>query len=184
MRTFDRFLGFMMRMFLFGSIAAAIGALLARQRIVPVEEPEADEIRLRAIFEPLSFHSAAKAFRGGLVDCWYGGGLVDLRDAVLDPAGARLQVRAVFGGAQIVVPETWNVSTRVLGIGGIGDGRKKIDRPEDAPHLTIDGFAAFGGFSVVSEVPEQQVKELTEAVAQIKAHRKPAEIVPPAAQAV
>lgn len=34
-----------------------------------------------------------------------------------------LQVRAIFGGAQIVVPETWRVSTRVVGLGGIGDGR-------------------------------------------------------------
>jgi hypothetical protein len=180
MHTIDRFVAFFMRLFVIGFIAAAIGAILARRRIVPIEAPDADEIRLRAIFEPLSFHSAAPAFRGGEVDCWYGGGIIDLRDAVLDPAGARLQVRAVFGGAQIVVPETWSVTTRVLGIGGIGDSRKKVGHPDDAPHLTIEGYAAFGGFAVVSEVPEAQVKELNEAVAQIKAHRKPA-VVPPEA---
>jgi hypothetical protein len=49
------------------------------------------------------FHSTATAFRGGTLDCWYGGGIVDLRDATLDPAGAHLEVKAVFGGAQILV---------------------------------------------------------------------------------
>ena len=63
-------------------------------------------VRLVAIFSPVAFHSTASAFRGGTLDCWYGGGIVDLRDATLDPAGARLEVKAVFGGAQIVVPAT------------------------------------------------------------------------------
>ena len=122
--------------------------------IEPIDAPDADEVRLAAIFEPMSFRSTATAFRGGSVDCWYGGGVIDLRDAILDPAGARLQVRAIFGGAQIVVPDTWRVSSRVVGIGGLGDGRPPVEPDDGAPHLTIEGVAIFGGFGVTSELPE------------------------------
>ena len=148
------------------SIAGMLAARAAKQHIQTLDEPDADDVRLTAIFEPLSFRSTATQFRGGTVDCWYGGGVIDLRDALLDPAGARLQVRAIFGGAQIVVPETWRVSTRVVGLGGIGDGRSNVERDELAPHLTIDGVAIFGGFGVTSDLSEDAARGLEQAVAQ------------------
>jgi hypothetical protein len=165
------------RLLMLASILGAIGAIIAKQRLVPLEDEDADEVRLAAIFEPLNFRSTAGHFRGGTVDCWYGGGLLDLREATLDPAGARLQVRAVFGGAQIAVPETWRVTTNVVGIGGIGDGRAPIGRPDDAPHLAIEGFAVFGGFGVMTELPEAAVRGLEGAMARRGHHPEPAVVV-------
>ena len=136
---------------------------------------DADDVRLVAIFEPLSFRSTATRFRGGSVDCWYGGGVIDLRDAVLDPTGARLQVRAIVGGAQIVIPESWRVTSKVVGIGGLGDGRARVERDDDAPHLTIEGFAIFGGFGVTSELPETAARDLDEAVARFNGRQHPAD---------
>jgi hypothetical protein len=157
-------------MLLWGAVTLAsrvgmIPARLAKRRIVPTEAPDADEVVITAIFEPITFRSVASSFRGGTFDCWYGGGVLDLRDATLDPAGAHLQVRAVFGGGQILVPEAWRVSSKVLGIGGLGDTRERIERATDAPHLTIEGLAIFGGFAIMSEMPEAEARGLTEAVA-------------------
>ena len=149
-------------------LAAALGTIAARsvkQQIVPVDAPEADEVKLVAIFEPIAFRSTASRFRGGTIDTWYGGGVIDLREATLDPAGATLHLRAVFGGGQIVVPEDWQVETHTVGIGGLGDGRTRIERPEDAPRLTIEAVVVFGGFGVSSEVPEEGMKGLDEAIA-------------------
>ena len=70
-------------------VLGAIGAIVARRRVVPAPEPGADEIELLATFEPMHFQSRAAAFRGGTIECWYGGGVIDLREAVLDPVGAR-----------------------------------------------------------------------------------------------
>lgn len=145
-------------------IGGAIAALRERRRVVPAPAPEADEIELRAIFEPMHFQSRASGFRGGTIQCWYGGGVVDLRDAVLDPAGARLDIRAVFGGGQLIVPETWNVTSNVVGIGGVGDTRPRVERPADAPHLTIDGYVLFGGYAVMTEVPEDELRGLDEQI--------------------
>ena len=145
-------------------IVAAVAALRARREAVQPPEPEADEIELRAIFEPMHFQSRAAAFRGGTIECWYGGGVVDLREAVLDPAGARLDVRAVFGGGQLIVPETWSVTSSVKGIGGVADTRQRIERPADAPQLTVEGLVVFGGYAIMSEVPEDELRGLDEQI--------------------
>lgn len=150
---------------LFAVIFGLIGARAAKRRIVPVEAADADEIRISGIFEPKVFRSTAKHFKGGAADFWFGGGVIDLREAVLDPSGARLQVRGVFGGGQIVVPETWHVTSHVIGLGGLGDSRPHAELAADAPHLIIEGRVLFGGFAITSEITEQEVRGLNQAVA-------------------
>jgi hypothetical protein len=149
-----RLIGIAVALLVAAAAAGAIAARAARERLVRRDDPEADEVALVAIFEPLQFRSRAQAFRGGTVDCWYGGGMIDLREATLDPAGATLRVKAIFGGGQIVVPDDWRVETRVTGIGGMGDTRPAIERPVTAPLLRVEGLAVFGGFGVSSTLPE------------------------------
>lgn len=146
------------------SVLAAMTAAAARRRIVVVDSPEADEVQLAAIFEPLAFRSRATAFRGGTLDCWFGGGYVDLRDARLDPGGATMRVRTIFGGGQIVVPQDWAVTTRVVGLGGAGDARGAVAPSVDAPHLHVEGIALFGGVGITSELPQAQIDAIAMAV--------------------
>jgi hypothetical protein len=145
---------------LFGFIAimgiAAAAAAVAKRSMVSEGDAGSNEVTLAAIFEPVAFESRATAFRGGSLLCWFGGGSVDLRGATLDPAGARLTVRAIFGGGVLVVPEDWDVELRVVGIlGGVGDSRGSLERPGDSPRLVVDGFAFFGGFGISSEPPRR-----------------------------
>ena len=72
---------------------AAMGLAFLKKRDAPVPEPEADEVDLVAAFAPLDFRSTSSAFRGGRVDTWFGGGVLDLRDATLDPMGAPVSAR-------------------------------------------------------------------------------------------
>ena len=78
-----------------------------------------------------------------------------MREAVLDPAGADLRLRAVFGGGQIVVPESWRVTVAMRGLGGVGDTRSSDDLPMDAPELRIDATVLFGGFGISADAPER-----------------------------
>ncbi len=176
MRIIGRLIALLWGGLLLASILGTFAALAAKRRIVPEAARDADEVRLAAFFEPIYFQSKATSFRGGTLDCWYGGGAIDLREAVLDATGARLQVRAVFGGGQIVVPDSWQVTAKIVGIGGLGDSRPRIERAPDAPHLTIEGLAIFGGFAVVSEISEAETRQLSEAVARRarRAHQAPA----------
>jgi hypothetical protein len=134
----------------------AAGAMSAKQRIIPTTDPADDEITLASIFGPLAYRSTSTNFRGGTIECWYGGGAVDLRDATLAPEGATLTLKAVFGGGQILVPPTWRVITHTTGIGGMQDSRPAMGQVEGAPTLTIEGVVVFGGFQVLSELDEGQ----------------------------
>jgi hypothetical protein len=161
-----RGIGWLVAGTLLASVVAAIAAVAMKARLPRVDDPDADEVNLVAIFEPLSYTSRANAFRGGTVDTWFGGGLIDLREATLDPAGATLQVRTIFGGAQLAVPDSWIVSNQAVSIfGGVGDTRPATDRPADAPHLTVEGIAVFGGLGITSTVSEEEMRKLREAVA-------------------
>ena len=149
----------LLRLAVLGWIAAlvggALGANAVKRRTVVQDDPDADDVVLLGIFGPLDFASTARGFRGGLVETWFGGGLVDLREAVLDPAGADLRLRAVFGGGQIVVPDSWRVTIAMRGLGGVGDTRSNDDLPADAPELRIDATVLFGGFGISSDAPER-----------------------------
>lgn len=150
------------------TIGGMIAALVTKSRTPSVGEPESDEVALVTIFDALDFTSTAKAFRGGSAIVWYAGGDIDLREATLDPAGATLTVKVLFGGGRVLVPDEWNVDLHVNPIlGGVADTREARDRAADAPRLVIDGYAAFGGFAVNSSRPEAEI-DLPEAVASVK----------------
>jgi predicted membrane protein len=153
-----RLIRFIIGGFVLTSIGAAIAAMVVKQRTPSIGAADSDEIAQVAIFEPLSFESTASAFRGGSLLCMYGGGDVDLRKATLDPAGAHLTIRTIFGGARLLVPDEWIVDMNVIGIlGGVGDARPARERPADAPRLTIDGIAFFGGLGVDSLKRENEI---------------------------
>jgi predicted membrane protein len=143
--------------FVFVAVAAVIAA--TRRREAVPQDPEADEVDLVANFGPLEFHSESGAFRGGTVTTWFGGGVLDLRDATLDPAGATIHTSTLFGGGNLIVPETWNVETRIVGIGGVGDGRPKVERLADAPTLRLEGTAVFGGWAITSTAADEDHAE-------------------------
>lgn len=152
-------------------VVGAIAAMQAKRRIGPSTDESADQLLASAIFGPLAYHSTAQQLRGGRLECWYGGGFLDLRDAVLAPEGAILTVRAVFGGGQILVPLDWRVILKVRGMGGLSDSRGAKGIAETAPTLTIEGIVIAGGFVVMSELDGDGAAWLEEMEA--KRHREP-----------
>lgn len=174
-------LGRLLRLIVIGwivsMVAAAIAAMSVKRRLVPTTDEAADEITAVAIFGPLAFHSTSTAFRGGEIECWYGGGVIDLRDATLAPEGATLRIRAIFGGGQILVPASWKVVSRVTGLGGVQDIRAAQGHAAIDPELVIEGMLLAGGFAVSSELAEGEdewLDSLTERQADAAADAKAA----------
>jgi hypothetical protein len=101
--------------------------------------------------------AATPRFRGGRLIAWFGGAIVDLRQATLDPAGASIDARAAWGGANIVVPPGWRVrmTTRAL-FGGGGNNVSDQSLPPDAPTLDVRGLALYGGISVTGRPPADE----------------------------
>ena len=146
---------------LFVFVLAAMGLAFAKRRDVVARR---SPTRTRSISSPRSGRSTTRArpsaFRGGTVQTWFGGGVVDLRQATLDPMGATIEVNALFGGGNLVVPEEWNVETKIAGIGGIGDARPQRDRSPEAPTLRVEGIALFGGWGITSEPADEAGDEV------------------------
>lgn len=152
MRTIRSILGLTLGFVVISSILAAVVAAVAKRHMISSGTEMDDEFDLVTIFDGVDFASTAPAFRRGTVLTWYGGGQIDLRGATLDPAGAELNVRALFGGVQIIVPETWHVEQRMVAfLGGVSDSREKSEAQEGEPVLRLTGWAVFGGIDVTSE---------------------------------
>ena len=131
-----------------GQVVGVAKAIRMKRRVIPTTDPTSDQVVLASIFGPLDFVSTAASFRGGALYCLYGGGVLDLRGATLDPGGAILHIEAFNGGGQILVPLSWPVRTKVFGLGGVRNARAAVDRPTDGPALTIEGWTMFGGFGI------------------------------------
>ncbi|MDP9467979.1 MAG: cell wall-active antibiotics response protein [Chloroflexota bacterium] len=155
-RSLGRVVGLLFAAMLVVQTVGVAFALRRKREVSLVPDPASDDVALTSIFGPLEFTSTAQAFRGGTLTCLYGGGILDLRGAVLAPGGATLRIQAFNGGAQILIPASWRLETKILGLGGVADARPQIDRPADAPVLRITGWAMFGGFGVASQGPKDR----------------------------
>ena len=127
--------------------AAAIVKQVWRSR----GDAESDELALVAIFDGIDLVSRATSFRGGSMFAWFGGISVDLGAATLSSDGAHLELHTLYGGIAIKVPEGWSVRSSMRAVAGGVDARVSEPEAADAPTLTLDGFAVFGGISVTAK---------------------------------
>jgi hypothetical protein len=135
---------------LFG-MGSAVVAAFAKRRVETTEDPASNEPTAASIYAGEQFVSSAPALRAARVITWFAGHDVDLRGATLDPSGASLDLRTMYGGTQVVVPEGWRVRSSVLSIFGGTQVDIEDDRlPEDAPLLELRGFTLFGGVRVTT----------------------------------
>lgn len=90
----------------------------------------------------------AQDFRGGDVTAVMAGLTVDLRGAQLAADGARLDVYAMWGGIEILIPEGWRIVAEVTPILGSFEDTTMSTTDTSAPTLTVRGEAVMGGIEV------------------------------------
>ncbi|NLM37328.1 MAG: cell wall-active antibiotics response protein [Firmicutes bacterium] len=101
-----------------------------------------------AIFGGIERRIASPSFRGGNVTALFGGVTLDLRGSTLASGANVLNVQAVFGGVELILPAGWNVEIRGVPLfGGIEDQRKKEIGTEDTDErkLRVNALVVFGG---------------------------------------
>ena len=139
-----------------GALGAA-GQALARRRTVG--DAASDEFELAAYFGGAERKSTAAALRRGVVHVGCGGVDLDLREAVLDPSGATLELFAVAGGVNVTVPREWRVLVEERTMLGGVDARlpPPEELPDDAPLLRVVVTARLGGVALrAAEGPRGQ----------------------------
>jgi hypothetical protein len=107
-----------------------------------------DRISSFNVFSGSEIASHSDHFQGGSVGALFGGTEIDLRDAK-PVEGAELDVFVAFGGAEVKVPQGWQVITHGLPIfGGFDNITTKEQIPPGAPVLDINATVLFGGLEV------------------------------------
>lgn len=86
-------------------------------------------------------------FRGGEINCVFGGMELDLRGASLAEGTNILEIKSIFGGIVIYVPREWRVEVRQSAVfGKFTDNRPGSDPAQDNSRvLIIHATSVFGG---------------------------------------
>lgn len=106
-----------------------------------------------AIFSGCERRVKSQNFKGGRATSIFGGVELDLRDAKIEGDEATIEVNCIFGGAEIRVPDSWNVNSKSIPIlGGFSD-KTHISSAEDAAGgkrktLVVTGLVVFGGVEI------------------------------------
>jgi hypothetical protein len=89
-------------------------------------------------------------YRGAEYTAVFGGGKVDFRRAEIETDAVAVQVNAIFGGLEFLVPEHWQVVNDVVGIFGAAEDKTVQPAPgtPGIKRLILRGTAIFGGVSV------------------------------------
>ncbi|WP_069648921.1 LiaF transmembrane domain-containing protein [Caloranaerobacter ferrireducens] len=109
-----------------------------------------DVLSAFALFSGFNIKNSSQSFKGGNITSIFGGVEVDLREAsILKEQEARIDILIAFGGAEIFVPQGWNVVIKGTPIFG-GWENKTVNNNFDtnSPTLIINSFVMFGGFEV------------------------------------
>ncbi|HUY99209.1 MAG TPA: DUF5668 domain-containing protein [Thermomicrobiaceae bacterium] len=136
-------------------VIIAIGAFVILSRGAWFQRAGAAEDSARSFvaFGGNELVSHSPAFVGGSLTAMFGGITLDLRQAQLAAAGAAVDATAAFGAVKILVPSGWQIAISGLPIFGGYDDKTKSDGPlpADAPVLTVNAIALFGGVEVTHE---------------------------------
>lgn len=132
----------------------AVGMLLLWKAIEsgretsPPASASVSRLRDRAIFGGVERRITAQDFEGGEAFAMFGGVELDLTKAAMRGNRAVIQANAIFGGVELRVPESWNVTMQGTGIFGGYSDQTQHPQPGGAPELVVRGMALFGNVEV------------------------------------
>ena len=130
-----------------GTVVTRLAARVVSKRFEEGSEVS-DEFRRMVILDGLDFASRARGLRQAEVGVVLGGARVDLRDAVIDPAGATILLENTLGGLVLNVRDDWAVTVEDMLVGG-GEIEVRVTSPDelpaDAPRLQVDVLTRLGG---------------------------------------
>jgi hypothetical protein len=106
---------------------------------------------LNFLFSGTNRQISDKDFKGGRINAVFGGFKLDLTNADMKGDQAIMEINAVFGGGELIVPTNWEVVLNGSGVfGGVEDKTRRypLDPALGKKTLVIRGAVVFGGFTI------------------------------------
>ncbi len=129
--------------------------LVAPQTALAPVAPSASAPRAVAILGSVERRGQWAVSRSSGALAVLGSVVIDLRDVVLPPGVTTIQVSAVLGSVEIIVPPNLAVESDGSGILGSFEGMQRVphDPDPDLPVLRVQGRAVLGSIEVHTRVP-------------------------------
>lgn len=125
----------------------ALSGFIVRQRVPSFGTPDDSRLSLTAALDRIEFVSASGELAEVSALAYFGGIQLDLTSATAAP-GTVLHLRALLGGIDVIVPETWRVE--VASRGGMS-GIANLSDPDSSvggPLVVVDAWAVLGGIEI------------------------------------
>jgi predicted membrane protein len=107
-------------------------------------------VEYNSVFSGIHEKISVKNFKGGEINCVFGGAELDLSEAQLDEGVHTLEINAVFGGVLLYVPVDWHVELRQDQVFGrfVDKRPKPTFEVDEKKTLILEVTAVFGGGEV------------------------------------
>lgn len=141
------------------NVAMKVAATFITRMLGEDTAEESDEFQLVALMDGRTYVNVSDRLRSGRVIAGMGGVDVDLRQAVLDPEGAKLDITIFAGGVRVLACKSWRVEIdQKVTAGGVQIETADPDTlPDGAPILHIHAVAVAGGLVVANAESESHV---------------------------
>ncbi len=130
------------------NVLAVVAAQVAKRRLPTYGDQDSETFALVAAMDGIEFVSRSEALRSGSGTAVMGGMAIDLTE-VRSADTITLDLKAIMGGIDVLVPAHWRVemaSTSIMG------GTENLTDPDtaadDATVLVVDARAYLGGITV------------------------------------
>ncbi|MBI3888894.1 hypothetical protein HY311_03865 [Candidatus Nomurabacteria bacterium] len=147
-------LGISLLKFFFAFILIAIGIKIIIGNEYNLNFDAAKPFSSENLINELNIFSSAdrviksENFKGGRITMIFSGGKIDLRHISTSESVINLEIIAIFGGAELIVPKGWKVNSQGTSIFGGYD--TKIEGEGNSITLNLKGVAIFGGVKVTN----------------------------------
>jgi hypothetical protein len=130
-----------------GPSASFVGPSFVGPGYPPSADSVDDTFYRTVVFMGFNRRITSRHFRFGKVSAVVGGFHLDFRAAEMEGNQAVLQIEAVFGGGEILIPPTWRVSVTAHEIAGaiVDETTSRPDAAAPAKVLIVHGTTVFGG---------------------------------------
>lgn len=111
-----------------------------------------DHLQVEAVFGSVKKNVISKDFKGGEINCVFGGAEINLMQAEISST-VEIEINCVFAGVRLILPSNWKVRSELSAVlGSVEDKRMVIkDVVSDADNvLILKGSAVFGGIEIQS----------------------------------
>ncbi len=130
------------------NVVAVAAAQVAKRRLPSYGDQDSETFALVAAMDGIEFVSRSEAFRAGSGTAVMGGMAIDLTE-VQSADTITLDLRAIMGGIDVLVPADWRVEMASTSIMGGTENHTDPDAAAaDATVLVIDAKAYLGGIAV------------------------------------